>query len=222
MGALGAPPPAARRVLGARGQPRARGRLAAAALRGQAAGLVEALRGARRAGAGAGRGHPGRGQGARPGRRGRAGEGAGRGRRAASVRRQLVGALAGQAGLRVDVRDGPAHHRHPRAFPAALRPPGAGAAAGGPVGAHPVAGGGGAAAGPPGRRCPRRGHRARSARLLPAGPGGEQAGRGRARRGRGVGAGRGAGLAGARLPGARRPDAAADHAGARCCARSTR
>ena len=32
-----------------------------------------------------------------------------------------------EAGLRVDVRDGPAHHRHPRALPAALRPARAGA-----------------------------------------------------------------------------------------------
>ena len=50
---------------------------------------------------------------------------------AAAVGRGLVGALAGQAGLRVDVRHGPAHHRHPRALPAALRPARAGAAAGG-------------------------------------------------------------------------------------------
>ena len=70
---------------------------------------------------------------------------------------------------------------------------------------------GGAAARRAGRHGPRRGHRARPARLLPAGARGEQAGGRRARGGGGAGADRRAGLARARLPRARRADAPADH-----------
>ena len=207
---LGAPAPDAGGVLGARGQPAAGRRLAAAAVGRQARGLVAALRGARRPGAGAGRRAAGRGQGAGPGGCRDAGDGAGSGHGAAEGR-HVVGALGHQADLRVPVRHRRAHHRGAGALPAALRPARAGPAPRGPRGAPGGPRGVGAGAGAARGRRPRRRDGAGPARLLPPRAGAVAAGRRRAARGRRAGAGRRPRLAPSGVPAARHADPAARH-----------